>query len=781
MNGELYINGRLIDINQAVPFPFTYNISDVKDLSSRKGNKSKTITLPGTANNCALMATVYLTTSREKIVSAAESQFLDFDPTIKSTCQYYENGLLVFEGIAQLLQCKCINGVWSFEISMISNQIDYIALMKKIKINELNFDEYNHTCDITQQSETWTGFNRVNNVITSIKSGADWLGIGYYYGLIDYGYTRASANTFRVDEITPSVFVYGVLKKLFAAVGVTFESTFFETQRFKKLLVAYYGGTLPTITAGDATAASVTSNEINNAGGFIMNQSTTSATESVSGSLIQVFQNPTVMVDNVDVTLVTDPSTQTLTTSPFKFKAKSLGIFNIEYNGSHIITLTKTPVVFADSVQFTYKSYLIIKKNNVVISTNQIFNGLGNVSNTISQTKAFTFLSSINLLQNDELSFEIKTNLFLYNNGFSNSTNSTIQFKAASSTVVLNIRKQVQQLSPGNTVRINQFLPEMTGDVFFKGIITMFNLYLRPKTLNPTIIEIEPLNDFYGDSNSALDWSYLVDRSKEIKVTPTTNLAAKNYNFQFENQVDLYNDKYLNDKKEQYGSFLFDTQNQYATNNTDLKVPFAQVPLVLLASTTLIMPRTFQIVFSEFASGTKSPTKGKPFIVQLGDLRSGTWNHRNGSNVDTLRTTYPYVGHLDSIGTPTFDLNFGVPQIVYYTALAYTNNNLYAYHETFIKEIVSRYGKLVTLSVMLNSSIINQLDFKKLILIDGVVYRLQKINDFDPGKEDSTQIELIRILQGDSAATTPPETFFRLTEAGDFREMEENTNLRITE
>lgn len=66
MNGELYINGRLIDINQAVPFPFTYNISDAKDLSSRKGNKSKTITLPGTANNCALMATVYLTTSREK-------------------------------------------------------------------------------------------------------------------------------------------------------------------------------------------------------------------------------------------------------------------------------------------------------------------------------------------------------------------------------------------------------------------------------------------------------------------------------------------------------------------------------------------------------------------------------------------------------------------------------------------------------------------------------------------------------------------------------------------
>jgi hypothetical protein len=169
--------------------------------------------------------------------------------------------------------------------------------------------------------------------------------------------------------------------------------------------------------------------------------------------------------------------------------------------------------------------------------------------------------------------------------------------------------------------------------------------------------------------------------------------------------------------------------------------------------------------------------KGKSFIVQLGEMRSGTWKHRSGSNVNTTRTTYPYVGHLDDIDVPTFDFNFGVPDFVFYSASIYTANNLYSYHETFIKEIVSRYGKLVTLNVMLNSSIINQLDFKNLILIDGVVYRLQSIKDFDPGKQQSTQIELIRILQGDSAE----EISYRITEAGDIREIEENTNLRIIE
>ena len=334
---------------------------------------------------------------------------------------------------------------------------------------------------------------------------------------------------------------------------------------------------------------------------------------------------------------------------------------------------------------------------------------------------------------------------------FPNSNNviNSVTSKVTSSSVVLNIEKQVQTFNPGDTIRINQFLSDITGDVFFKGIITMFNLYLRPKNTDPTIIEIEPLNDFYNDSNAALDWSYLVDRSKEIKVTPTTNLAAKNYNFQFETEDDYYNSKYLNEYAEQYGSFLFDTQNQYATNNTDLKVPFPQKPLVVIPTTALIVPRAYQVNFSETATGQLVPMKGKSFIVQLGELRTGAWKHRSGANVNTNRTTYPYVGHLDSIDTPTFDLNFGVPDYVFYSAASYTTNNLYAYHETFIKEIVSRYGKLVTLSVMLNSSIINQLDFKNLILIDGVVYRLQKITDFDPGKEQATQIELIRILQGD--------------------------------
>jgi hypothetical protein len=54
---------------------------------------------------------------------------------------------------------------------------------------------------------------------------------------------------------------------------------------------------------------------------------------------------------------------------------------------------------------------------------------------------------------------------------------------------------------------------------------------------------------------------------------------------------------------------------------------------------------------------------------------------------------------------------------------------------------------------------INLLDFKKLINIDGIVYRLQKIENWDSGKDQTTMVELIRIIKGEGLVafgTVPP-------------------------
>jgi hypothetical protein len=384
------------------------------------------------------------------------------------------------------------------------------------------------------------------------------------------------------------------------------------------------------------------------------------------------------------------------------------------------------------------------------------------------------------MLINDELTFEImlsRTNLNLLVGVYANySVTQTV----TSTGVALDIIKSQQALTPGSSVTLNPFLPDMTCDVFLKGIITAFNLYLKPDANNPTILEIEPLADFYNGSDKALDWTYLVDKSKEIKVTPTINFASKDYNFMFEKEDDYWNTQYINAFIEQYGSFTLSSQSQYATDTTDMKLPFGQHPLALIDSTNLIVPRFYQVNFDEFGNGQIVLKKGKSFIVQLGEMREGRWIYRKESGFDIPQTKYPYVGHLDDIDAPTFDFNFGVPEVVYYPATTYTSNNLYQYHERFIKEIVSRFGKMLTLYATIDSDIINKLDFRNLINIDAVVYRLQKINDYDSGKGQSTLVELIRIIEGESAGEII-EGHWRITEDGIVRREENNINKRIIE
>jgi hypothetical protein len=768
MAGELYINNRLIDIDQALPFPLTFNISDIKDLSARKGNKSKTITIPGTNSNSAIFRSIFLLTYSDE-TTATNSAFLDFDPSIKATARYYNGGILEFNGIAQLQECTLVDGVWSFDITLVSDTIDYIGRLNKVKINELDFSEYDHALTKANQFETWSGLNQVNGVSTPIKSGTDWNGLGYYYGLIDYGYRHHTApDKFDCDEIPPQIFVYQILKKLFEYAGITWSSTFLESQRFKRLLMAYYGGLFPTITLSQSLNDSVYGTENNNASGFIINGTTTQPSSSIC------FWNDTNTIDIVDATITSDPISQVVTSSPLVINAGSDGVYNFEYNGTH-----QLDVQFSASIlqYFIAEFYVLILKNGVVISTDLIYTDTANnILGNYSMSFSFNYNRQVNCSINDNITFQVNLQIRQAQSlGFTGNLTRTIELQSTG--VNVNFIKGVQELQPGGTVAIGSFLPDMTGDVFLKGLTTMFNFMIKPSVSDATVLEIEPLSDFYNSSQDALNWTPLVDFSKEVKVTPTINYASKEYNFNFKQDGDFWNGKYTNEFFDNYGEFQILSQSQYATDVTKFDLPFSQKPLVE-NHPSLTIPASYQINLDDNANGQVVPKKGTAFIVHLGEMRSATWRYHDEFNNPHFLTTYPYVGHLDDIDHPTFDLNFGVPQVVYYPATVYTNNNLIQYHNRFIQELVSRYGKLLTCYAKIDTAIINTLEFRNLININGVVYRLQKIADYDSTKEKTTQIELLRLIGGEGI---PSEDTFETegtTPSPIITEVENNTIIR---
>jgi hypothetical protein len=283
----------------------------------------------------------------------------------------------------------------------------------------------------------------------------------------------------------------------------------------------------------------------------------------------------------------------------------------------------------------------------------------------------------------------------------------------------------------------------MTGDVFFKGIINMLNLYVNPNENDPTILEIETLDDFYIDSSD--DWTKKIDFSEDVIVTPTINFATRNYLLKFKDDSDYWNTRYTTETNKKYGAFNIDSQSQYNNDTTIIELPFSAKCLVDVPNlndevTGLVMPSNIAI-----DNGVVKPFKGSPYICYRGALTSGNWIHIDENGEPDENTAYPFIGHTNIRDNATFDLLFGVPDKVYYTVTTYPNDNLYSYHEQSITRIVNKFGKQIECQMWLLPLDVNRLNLRTIKLIDGVKFYIQKISEYDAQQNVNTTVELIKI------------------------------------
>jgi hypothetical protein len=725
MIGELFINGILVDLTDSAPFPISYNVGDIKDLSKRKGTSSKTITLPWTQTNLNLFQSVYMFSA---------SSIGNFDPTIRATAQYYYNSILLFNGYAQLQRCTLNK---SFEITLYSEVIDYVQQMNKIKLNELDFSEYNHTLTMENQVNSWSGIVKLNGVDTDLLSA----GKGYYYGLTENGYDRPANNEFRLTDIPPQLYVHEILLKLFQRVGITWDSDILNSTKFKRMLLAYGGGDLPSITQEQADDDSVFCEEVLDWDNSMV--------ANFSRFFPYIF-NQKQFLQPVNSTVTTDLASQVVTANPLTIRAKSRGLFQVQYVGEHDLTIDLIPSIPYDisSSDGRYFFRLRTLLNGSVISNDIIYEGvITGTTENYSENFTFTYNRDINLNVNDVLTFDLIFQIqTIIVNLTDQSVPGTVTFESNISTVSseINLQKQPQQLTDGGTVYLSAFLPDMTGDVFFKGIINMLNLYVNPNENDPTILEIETLDDFYIDSSD--DWTKKIDFNEDVIVTPTINFATRNYLLKFKDDADYWNTRYTTETGKKYGAFNIDSQSQYNNETTLIELPFSAKCLVDIPNlsdevTGLVMPSNIAI-----DNGVVKPFKGSSYICYRGGLTSGVdWIHIDENGDPTTRGSYPYVGHTQTRAGGDFDLLFGVPDKVYYTVTNYPIDNLFAYHEKSITRIVNKFGKQIECQMWLLPLDVNRLNLRTIKLIEGVKFYIQKISEYDAQQNVNTTVELIKI------------------------------------
>lgn len=106
---------------------------------------------------------------------------------------------------------------------------------------------------------------------------------------------------------------------------------------------------------------------------------------------------------------------------------------------------------------------------------------------------------------------------------------------------------------------------------------------------------------------------------------------------------------------------------------------------------------------------------------------------------------YPYLGHLNDPFNPTYDINYGQVVGYYYPEESTTNANLFqTYWSNFIAEISDKDSRLIKAKFYLTALDISDFSFSDNIFINNQYYRVNKINDYDPGVEKTTTVELIK-------------------------------------
>jgi hypothetical protein len=299
-----------------------------------------------------------------------------------------------------------------------------------------------------------------------------------------------------------------------------------------------------------------------------------------------------------------------------------------------------------------------------------------------------------------------------------------------------------------DTLTINDSIPKgVFQRDFFLSIVKMFNLYVYEDTWNDKKIIIKPYINFYDDTYAnSLDWSNKIDRSKPLSIKPMSELNARYFHYKFTKDNDYYNESYSKKYNESYGDRIYDTKYDFSKETDSLEVIFAPSVLYQKDGTDKIYPAIYKLS----DNNTKENSVDSVIrILQAKKITGRTsYNILNGVSVVDNVTTYGYGGHLNDPFTPTNDINFGVPFETKFNVSTYPTANIFnAYHSDYIAEITSKDSKLLTCSALLNTTDINNLDFSKYIWIDGVLFRLNKVENFNPMEYNTTKISLLKVIE----------------------------------
>jgi hypothetical protein len=734
--GDVLIEGRRLDVKEGLDFSFNYSIADVRDPNKRSTEYSKTIVCPSTPSNDELFGNIWDVNINNPYDSADLNIDVNFNPNKKAEARVISDGVEVMVGVVQLRTISVVDGKMDYEVVFIGKLKNIFSTLGDKALN-----------DVDEDGNVFIDFSDLDHFLTEPIVTASWSNTtGYTYPMIDYGhafnYNNQGQRIYDLEDFRPAVFLKTIIDKIFSYAGFTYDSTFFDSAPFTKLIVPWFK---ESFTLTDAqivdrqfTAQSTSDQDILAA----------TDTEIISGTSWTYLR--------LEFDDLNDPNNLWNDTT-YEFEVANIGYYKMYFDGDFTILKTGASVLTG-----TLPATLIIKRlsnsiesivDTVVFDIDITIGGIGT-----SETFNLEWSSSQQLMYvGDTVWAELWIDTFSFD-----AIDGTGAFDVTMDTSS-NLFNQVaeQQVFEQSNVYMNNFTPDIGMSDLLLSVFKMFNLYVTVDPINETNLLIETRNDYYAGGITR-DWNKKLARNKRSTIKPLGLLTAKEYIYTYSEDDDYYNARYQNNKGHAYGRRRIDMDNDFLTNTTKVEIDFSPTPLVNDDVTNRIIAKIYDEDIEEGA---------KPVDINIrvlyfnnGLVSNPHWVLRyNGGNTEDTKYVYPYAGHLDHPLTPTLDLNFGIPTQLYYSGngytgtLQYTNANLFnVYHRAYLDEITNKDSKVFQGEFYLDAWDIDKLDFRDQIILDNSYWRINKVTDYNPFKEGLTKVELIKVLD---VIEQPAETF----------------------
>jgi hypothetical protein len=525
--------------------------------------------------------------------------------------------------------------------------------------------------------------------VTNIANSWDNIsGTGVYYPLIDNGNVSTNKVDFSFDAFRPALYVKEYLTKILDGSGYTYDFPLLSTALMNRLVIP---NNQKTLTKNATTQFIATPNNAN-----YPIASKVAFTASPLGPFIVNFANNTFTYNSATTTTIN---------------------FQVVVSGAIIDPNT----TFFD---------IALRKNGVNIASQ------GYVPNTFDYI--FTADLSVNNIS--------VTNTDVFDIFVISDAGSGFGYDITGDTILVgtDVISQVD-ISYGDTIVINDTIPKgIFQKDFFASIVKMFNLYVYEDKLVEKKLIIKPFIDFYDGSQ--IDWTGKVDRGSVIRLKPMSEFTARYYDYKYKQDNDFYAENYLKKYNEGYGDFIYDSENDFVKEVNATEIIFAGTVLTQFTGTDKIYSSIYK---KSNANASEDKMDSVIRILQAKKVTGrSTWAIKNGATTLASYTAYGYAGHVNDPINPTDDINWGAPKELFFTTSSYTAANLFnGYWSEYIAEITDKDSKLLTCSLKLNEVDIYNLDFSKLIYIDGSLWRLNKVLDYNPMDFNVTKVELLKVIE----------------------------------